>query len=424
MPWPSWRLRTDRSAVDPTEIFKKGKKRTSMEHPNIWAEIDLNAIDHNVRGLRRITDPQAGLMAVVKADGYGHGAVEVARTALAAGADMLAVARIDEGVQLRMAGFKVPILVMGPTFPEFADRIIDNDLIQTVTSLASARRLAAEAVERNTAIATHLKVDSGMGRLGLLPDGLVPGRDLILPPIEEVCTLAQEPGIRLEGVFTHFAAADETDKSYAKRQFDIFQTFLQNLAQAGIALRMRHAANSAALIDLPETHLDAVRPGISLYGLYPSREIDHTRVDLKPALSLKSRLLQVKTVPAGFKVSYGMTWETRQPTVIGTVAAGYADGIQRRLSNRGAMLVNGRRVPIVGRICMDLIMLDLGAESKATAGDEVVIIGRQGEEIITADEVAALLDTINYEVVFTNITRVPRTYRAVDKDLQDGSLSG
>ena len=249
-----------------------------------------------------------------------------------------------------------------------------------------------------------------MGRLGLVPDQLVPGRDLNLPPVEEVRNLAKEPGIRLDGIFTHFAAADEIDKAYADRQFNIFRSFLEDLSEAGVDCGLRHAANSAAIIDLPQTHLDAVRPGISLYGLYPSPEVDQNRVDLQPALTLKSRLLQVKKVPAGFKVSYGMTWEAPRPTVIGTVSAGYADGIQRRLSNQGAMLVKGERAPIIGRVCMDLIMLDLGEGSAAKAGDEVVIIGRQGDAEISADEIARLLGTINYEVVFTNITRVPRTY--------------
>ncbi len=381
-----------------------------MDFPNIWAEIDLDAIAHNVRELRRITRPSARLMAVVKADGYGHGAEAVARTALANGADMLAVARIDEGVQLRRAGIDAPILVMGPTFPGFTDRIIDYDLIQGVTSLASARELAARAVQRKAVIPVHIKVDSGMGRLGLVPDCGAPGRDARLPAVEEVRALSHLDGLHLEGIFTHFAAADETDKSFAELQLDIFSTFLDRLSRAGIDCGLRHAANSAAVIDLPRAHLDAVRPGIALYGLYPSRAVDLSKVELRPALALKSRILQVKEVPAGFPVSYGMTWQAPCATRIATVATGYADGIQRRLSNRGRMLVHGVEVPIVGRVCMDLIMLDVGAVEGVAVGDEVVIIGRQGDAEISADTVADLLDTINYEVVFTNFARVPRRY--------------
>jgi alanine racemase len=379
-----------------------------MEFPNIWAEIDLRAIGHNVRELRRIARPGARLMAVVKADGYGHGALAVARTALTAGADMLAVARIGEGIELRQAGLKAPILVFGPTLPAFADGLVAHDLIQSVTGLEAARQLDTVARRCGRTIPIHLKVDSGMGRLGLRPN--VEQHTELMSAVAEVDAIAKLGGLRLEGMYTHFAAADERDKGHATQQFDIFERFLQALQAAGIDCGLRHTANSAAIIDLPQTHLDAVRPGIALYGLYPSPDVDHERIHLKPALSLKSRLLQVKAVPAGVSVSYGMTWKAPQPTVIGTVAAGYADGIQRKLSNRGAMLVRGRRVPIVGRVCMDLIMLDLGAGSPAAAGDEVVIIGRQGEETITADEIANLLGTINYEVVFTNATRVPRRY--------------
>jgi alanine racemase len=380
-----------------------------MESSNIWAEIDLNAIGHNVRELRRITHPRARMMAVVKADGYGHGAVKVARTVLAAGADMLAVARIEEAIVLRNAGLEAPILVFSPTFPAFAEDLIEYDLIQSVAGLKIAQQLDDVARRCGKTIPIHLKVDSGMGRLGLLPDE----RRVQEPmsAVAEVAAIAQLKGLRLEGIYTHFAAADDRDKGYAHHQLSVFETFLKTLETAGINPGLRHAANSAAIIDLPASHLDAVRPGISLYGLYPSPDVDHSRIDLQPALSLKSRLLQVKAVPAGFKASYGMTWEASEPTVIGTVAAGYADGIQRRLSNRGAMLVNGRRAPIAGRVCMDLIMLDLGADSPAVAGDEVVIIGRQGDARITADDIADLLGTINYEVVFTNSIRVPRLYR-------------
>jgi len=380
-----------------------------IEFPNIWAEIDLKAITHNVRELRRVTRGNAGMIAVVKADGYGHGALEVARTVIDAGAEMLAVARIDEGIALRQAGLEAPILVFSPTFPAFAEGLIAHDLIQGVGGLAQARQLNAVARRHGTTIPIHLKVDSGMGRLGLLPE--TTGIDPAQSAVAEVTAISRLPGLHVEGIYTHFAAADEKDKEYAHRQFRVFEDFLRSLKAAGIDCGLRHAANSAALIDLPQTHLDAVRPGIALYGLYPSRDVDHRQVALKPALSLKSRLLQVKAVPAGFKVSYGMTWESPRPTVIGTVAAGYADGIQRRLSNRGAMLVGGRRVPIAGRVCMDLIMLDLGPAATDKAGDEVVIIGRQGDVEITADEMADLLGTINYEVVFTNTFRVRRIFR-------------
>jgi len=253
-----------------------------------------------------------------------------------------------------------------------------------------------------------------MGRLGLVPDCGNP--DAALPPVDEVVALTRLGGVHLQGIYTHFAAADEADKSYARMQLELFTEFLEHLHRAGVNCGLRHAANSAALIDLPGAHLDAVRPGIALYGLYPSTAVDRQRIDLQPAMSLKTRVLQVKTVPAGFAVSYGMTWHAAAPTRIATVAAGYADGLQRRLSNRGQMLVRGKRAPIVGRVCMDMIMLDVGHIEGVTAGDEVVIIGRQGSADISADEVAGLLDTINYEVVFTNGFRVPRRYLAANRN--------
>lgn len=379
-----------------------------MADPNIWAEIDLGAIAHNVRELRRVTRPEALLMAVVKGDGYGHGAVAVARTALANGAAMLAVARLEEGVALRQAGFEAPILVFGRPFADQAGDLIRHHLIQSVVDLEDAELLSGEARARGAAVAVHLKVDSGMGRLGLVPDPRSAGASP--SAVARAAALAKLPGVRLEGVFTHFAAADSTDKTSARRQFEVFTAFLEALKRAGIEAGLRHAANSAAVIDLPHTHLDAVRPGIALYGLYPSPEVDTTRVDLRPALSLKARVLQVKPLPAGAPVSYGMTWKAPRDTVIATVPAGYADGISRRLSNRGRMLVRGRSAPIAGRVCMDLTMLDVGAIAGVAPGDEVVIIGRQGDQMIGADEMAGLLDTINYEVVFTNSLRVPKVY--------------
>jgi alanine racemase len=376
--------------------------------PNIWAEIDLAAIAHNVRELRRVTRPEALLMAVVKGDGYGHGAVAVARTSLANGAAMLAVARLEEGVALRQAGFEVPILVFGRPFADQAEDLIRHHLIQSVLDLEDAEMLSGAARARGATVAVHLKVDSGMGRLGLVPASRPAGR---LPStVARAAAIAKLPGVRLGGVFTHFAAADRADKTFARLQFDVFTAFLEALERAGIDPGLRHAANSAAVIDLPHTHLDAVRPGIALYGLYPSPEVDTTRVDLRPAIALKARVLQVKPVPAGSPVSYGMTWKAPRDTLIATVPAGYADGLSRRLSNRGRMLVRGRSAPIVGRVCMDLTMLDVGAIEGVAPGDEAVIIGRQGDQMISADEMAGLLGTINYEVVFTNPLRVPKVY--------------
>ncbi|UCE51073.1 MAG: alanine racemase [Desulfobacterales bacterium] len=384
-----------------------------MDKPLIWAEVDLNAYAHNIKELRRITHPNARLMAVVKANGYGHGACVVAREALQNGAEWLGVARINEAIQLRTEGFAAPILIFGYTPPDLADKLIEFDLTQTVYSYSTAEVLSSKAQSRGKTIRIHIKVDSGMGRLGLLPQVLVSptaSQDPKSDPVREIESIAKLTGLETEGIFTHFATADSADKSYANKQLDIFLEFLNRLRQAGLDPPIKHAANSSALIDLPESHLDLVRPGIATYGLYPSDEVNKKRVTLKPVMALKSRIIHLKQVPAGFNVSYGITYQTEKPTTIATVPVGYADGFNRLLSSRGDMLVHGQRVPIIGRVCMDLSMLDVRDLSNVNLEDEVVIFGQQGDESITADEIASRLNTINYEVVSTVMERVPRIY--------------
>jgi len=383
--------------------------------PLIWAEIDLGAIAGNLRELRRLTDPRAKVMAVVKADGYGHGACEVARTALAAGAEWLGVARLHEAVRLREAGLAAPLLVLGYTPPEDAERLVEFDLRQSVYSLEAAESYSAAARRRGGRIRVHLKIDTGMGRLGLVPAALSlspagdrdPVGDDLLRTAQAVARL---PGLEAEGIFTHFAASDSADKSHARGQLRIFLEVLARLKQGGVEFALRHAANSAAVIDLPESHLDLVRPGIALYGLRPSDEVELSRIRLTPAMTLKSRIIHLKEVPAGTCVSYGMTHRTPAPTVIATIPTGYADGYRRQLSSRGEMLVGGRRVPVVGRVCMDLTMLDVGAVPAPRIEDEVVIFGRQNNAAISADDLALALGTINYEVVCDLTQRVERVY--------------
>lgn len=383
-----------------------------MDTAPLWAEIDLNAIADNVRELRRITQPQARLMAVVKANGYGHGAVEIARCALQNGASFLGVARIEEGIHLREAGIDVPILVFGYTRPHRAGDLLQYDLTQSIHTGATARELSEAAGSLGTNLKIHLKVDTGMGRLGLLPQNFQPNSPEKVNPdtIDETLDIAGLSGLDLEGIFTHFASADSADKTYAEYQLDLFLNYLKHLKKAGLNPPLTHAANSGALMDMPRSHLDLVRPGIAIYGLYPSDEVDRQRVSLKPAMALKSQIIQLKKVPAGFNVSYGSTYTTRKPTTIATVPIGYADGLNRLLSSRGRMLVGGQRVPIVGRVCMDLTMLDVGVIQNVQAGDEVVVFGQQGNETLTVDEMAAELNTINYEIVTGISARVPRVY--------------
>jgi len=385
-----------------------------LDSPLVWAEVDLEAIAQNVCELRRITNSGADLMAVVKANAYGHGVIEVTRKALENGADSLGVARIEEGIELRKAGFNESVLIFGYTPPALAYKLIGFDLTQTVWSYNTARALSHVAVSSNKQIKVHLKVDTGMGRLGLLPDCRRPPateQNLMGNAIREAESISSLAGLKLEGVYTHFATADSSDKSYAGKQFEIFLDFLNELRRAGMNPPLCHAANSAAIIDMPETHLDMVRAGIAIYGLYPSDEVNKRRIALKPAMTLKSKIVHLKKVPPGFKVSYGSTYQTPKSTTIASIPVGYADGFNRLLSSRGQMLVRGRRAPIVGRVCMDQTMLDVGHIPDVDLEDEVVIFGRQGYESITVDEIAANLNTINYEIVSALTARVPRIYR-------------
>ena len=383
-----------------------------LDHPITWAEVNLDAYAHNIRELRRISRVPARLMAVVKANGYGHGAVEVAREALQNGAQYLGVARIDEAIPLRQAGLEVPILIFGYTPPDLAPLLIDYELTQTVYSISTASALSEQATRKGKKIIIHLKVDSGMGRLGFLLAATNDTRDDIATrnSVRAIETISRLPGLTVEGIFTHFATADSAEKSYANMQLDRFMDLLTRLQKQGLEPPIRHAANSGALIDMPDSHLDMVRPGIATYGLHPSAEVNKSRVDLRPVMSLKSRVIHLKRVPPGFNISYGITFQTKNHTTIATVPVGYADGFNRLLSSRGHMLVHGQRVPIVGRVCMDLTMLDVGEVSGVALEDEVVVFGEQGKGAVTADEIASDLDTINYEIVSTITARVPRIY--------------
>lgn len=382
-------------------------------HPALTrAEIDLKALAHNYAELRRLTDPSAATMAVVKADGYGHGSTQVAKVALKCGAAFLAVARFDEAVHLRQDGIDAPILLFGYCLPVYVTYMADNHIRAAVNSLDAAQKLSAAAAQSGKVIKVHIKVDTGMGRLGLLSKELLLGATAAqtADTTKQILAIATLPHIEVEGIFTHFANADTKDKTHAHWQFAQFKDLLENLRQQGFLAKYRHAANSAATIEMPETHLDLVRPGISQYGLWPSDEVDKRLIDLKPVMTLKSTVIQVKAVGPDFAVSYGSTYRTPVPTRIATVPIGYADGFDRVLSSTGHMLVKGVRAPIVGRVCMDLTMLDVGHIPGVALEDEVVVLGRQGNEEITADEIAAHVGTINYEIVSSLTSRVAKIY--------------
>ena len=374
-----------------------------MDSPLVWVEVDLKAIAHNIRELRRITNPKARIMAVVKANAYGHGMIEVARQSLENGAEALGIANIEEGIQLRKAGIDAPVLIFGYTSPVHAKKLIEFDITQTVYSYETSRALSEALAAYGKKIKVHIKVDTGMGRLGLL-------RGIKNNSLSEAESISRLPMLELEGIYTHFATADKSDRSYAGKQFEIFMDFLNQLRIAGLEIPVTHAANSAAIINMPETHLDMVRAGISIYGLYTSEEVDRSIIKLKPAMELKTKIIHLKKVPAGFKVSYGTTYETEKPTTIATVSIGYADGLNRLLSSKGRMLVCGHSAPIVGRVCMDMTMLDVGEIPEIVMEEEAVVFGKQGNASISVDEIASTINTINYEVVSTIMERVPRIY--------------
>ncbi|MDD3652870.1 MAG: alanine racemase [Desulfotomaculaceae bacterium] len=367
----------------------------------VWAEIDLGAIAHNVREIRRVTTPSAKVLAVVKANGYGHGAIEVSRAALANGTEWLGVARVSEGVALREAGIDAPVLVLGYSPPEQSQDVIRYRLSQTVYTFDMALALAEAAGREGTRARVHVKIDTGMGRIGWVASPHV---------VSEILKLARLPHLEIEGVFTHFAAADSAESGYTIAQLERFLEITEALRQSGLEIKFKHAANSPALLKIPESHLDLVRAGIIVYGLYPSENLEQSIVNLLPAMSLKAKVAYVKKVPSGFSVSYGCTYKTAGPSVIATLSVGYADGYSRRLSSKGEVLLHGYRAPVIGRICMDQIMVDVSHIPEVKMGDEAVLIGSQGSEEISANEIAVKLDTINYEVICMVSHRVPRVY--------------
>ena len=370
-----------------------------------WAEIDLDAIAYNARGLKRLIGEKTKLMAVVKANGYGHGAVPVAEVALDNGASSLAVHRTLEGVQLRQAGITAPVLIMGYTLPAEAETIVRWDLTPTVNTLEQAQALSIAASHQGKVLPVHVKVDTGLGRFGLLPEEAA----------NFIRAISELPGLTLEGIYTHFAVADAADKAYTLQQFEIYLEVVKGLEEAGFTVPIKHVASSSAALDLPEMHLDMVRCGIALYGLRPSDEVQPT-ISLCPAMTLKSRVARVRTLPTGSSISYGCTYTTTEPTRVALVPVGYGDGYHRLLSNRGQVLIRGQRAPIVGRVCMDQFVVRVSDIANVQQDDEVVLLGRQGDDEISAEEVATWTGTINYEVTTSILPRVTRVY------LKDGQV--
>lgn len=376
-----------------------------MHKGRTWAEIDLDALKQNIQNIRKITQKSAKVMAVVKADAYGHGVVECARTLLENGADRLAVACVSEAVQLRHSGIRAPILILGASFPEEAAEIVQYDIAPAVFSYDLAAALSAEAVYQNKIVRLHIKIDTGMTRIGYVAG--VDDEKIIA----EILQIAKLPNVEIEGIFTHFATADEENPAYTKTQFSRFMAVCDALKAKGLSIPIRHCANSAAIMMYPEMHLDMVRAGIILYGFYPSMAVDRTRLSLKRVMTLKAKITRIETPGKNRGVSYGAEYITGPDTKIATVPIGYADGYTRLLNGKAKMIANGEIVPVIGRICMDQCMIDVTNVNTIHTGDEVIIFGA---DTVTADDLAELLGTINYEIVCMLDKRVPRVY------LQDG----
>jgi alanine racemase len=362
--------------------------------------IDHGALLWNLRQIRAKVGDRVKILSMVKANGYGHGAAAVAQTLGAAGSDAFGVATLEEGVELRRASIQAPILVLAGVYPDQIEQFFAHRLTPVVHELERLKQLEAAVAERGATLNAHLKLDTGMGRLGLLAGESTTW----IPQLKNLRALT------IEGVFSHFSQADSVDGAYTQKQLKIFTEVTERLRAAGIAIGLMHFANSAATITMPAAYFEMVRPGIMLYGVYPSPEMAK-QIELKPVLRWITEILQLKKVRAGTAISYGQTFVTKRESLIATLPVGYADGYPRLLSNRGAALVRGQRAPVVGRVCMDLTMLDVTDIRNVRQGDEVVLLGRQGDAAISADEMAAWANTISYEILTSISVRVPRVHQ-------------
>ncbi len=373
-------------------------------HRPTRVEISLDALEHNMTQFQQMLPTNLQMMAVVKANGYGHGAVQIAREALSRGIQYLGVNFLDEALELRLAGISGPVLVLGYTPPDAIFEAWKHDVTIAVFSdeLLDAIRVVGTA-ERPLKV--HVKVDTGMSRLG------IPDHD---DAVDFTKKLSEMSNVFVEGLFTHFAVADELDKSFTRIQYEKFQRLVAAIAEQGVYIPLRHAGNSAAAIDSPEWSGNMVRVGVSLYGLYPSNEVQTQRIALRPLMQFKTGIVLLKTVNAGTPVSYGCTFVTHKVTRVATIPVGYGDGFTRMLTGKAEVLVRGKRVPIIGRICMDQCMVDVTDVPNVRVGDEVVLFGEQNfdglEDRITVEELATKLGTINYEITCMVSHRVPRVF--------------
>ena len=371
------------------------------QYYRVYAAIDLDAVCHNISEIKKLVGPDTKIMPVIKADGYGHGAVPVAKALNKIGVDGFAVAIIEEGIALRKQGITKPILILGYTSEYQYASLIQHEIEQTVFSYEMAEAISKFAVTMKKEARIHIKVDTGMNRIGFKPTE---------ESVGQVQRIQKLPNIKIQGIFTHFACADEEDKTSARYQKELFDQFVSKIEEKGIEIPVKHVSNSAAIMDLRECRMDMVRSGIITYGLYPSEEVDKSAIDLKPALSLISPVIHVKEVGPGEGVSYGSTFVTDRKTRIATIPVGYADGYPRALSSRGRVIIRGQYAPIIGRICMDQFMVDVTDIEGVSVMDRVTLVGTEGDKNISVEEAADLAGSFNYEFVCGIGKRVPRVY--------------
>lgn len=378
-----------------------GKKEINEKYYRVYVTINLDAIYDNIVNLSKRLRDGTKIIAVVKTDGYGHGAVPIAYT-IDELVSAYAVATVDEAENLRRHNITKPVYVIGYTHESQLERMIKNEIRPTVFTYEAAKAVSETAVRLNMKAKIHIKIDTGMGRIGFRPD------EESIAIIQKINNLE---GIEIEGIFTHFATADEKDKTETRNQLNRFNRFINQLQDAGIEIPVKHCSNSAAMIEMPEANMDGVRAGIAMYGLYPSEEVDKNLVKLTPALGLKSHVVYVKEIEPGTRISYGGTFVADKKMRVATIPLGYGDGYRRSLSNRGYVLIRGQKAGILGRVCMDQFMVDVTDIDGVSKDDEVVLIGKSGDEEITAEKLAEMAgETFNYEIVCDLGKRMPRVF--------------
>lgn len=368
----------------------------------IQADIDLDAFTFNLDSIKKNIKEDTQIITVLKADGYGHGAVPLAKEAEKEEQVWgIAVATVEEAMELRRGGIKKPLLILGYTYQEDYDLIAEEELRPTVFKFSMAQELSKAALRKNKTVKIHIKIDTGMSRIGY--------RDLE-KSVPEILEISRLPGLEIEGLFTHFARADEKEKTPAYQQLEKYQAFQKALEEAGLRIPLCHCSNSAGIIRMPEANMDAVRAGIILYGLYPSEEVEKEPVPLKPLMTLKSHIAYIKTLEPGVQISYGGIFTTQKETRVATIPVGYADGYARSLSNKGWVLIRGKKAPVLGRICMDQFMVDVTDIPEARELDEVILLGKSQDQQITMEELGELSGRFNYEFACCISKRVPRIY--------------